>query len=607
MTNLNFNSFLLKKIALEGSSFGVLTANKYDQYQNVSAFDSATLEDLKSIDIKKLLQSDDALAAVDENATADQKALAEMVKAFLEIDGVQKVADADGNGELNSDEALEFLQNSMAFDGDLTSLTMDDLDKVVQSLNIDLNDVIDKAIEESLGIDTEKLEEEAKKAAEQTNSANGAGSTGSVGSAGGGSYSPRSTGSTSKSSAANQKSTEETVAELEQQIKDKEGEITAAEEEADAQIQEQEDAKKKAMEQAGVSEKEYQEYKKQEEKIEKSIKETDKEIDEHNKTISDNEATISSNKNYIGSIESEISNNETALGAVTGDDDAAASKKASINEKISNLKDKKASVEEENKKLEEKNAKEKEAIQTAETKKKELETQKQELLSKTLQNSEGFGKGIQSSEAVGKIKEQIATYDTKIAEIRSQKQEKVAGLRSEIQELNVKLNDAKQKEERDGFLKENSFLAGEDVLELANKFEGKTQDEMRQIMREAGYQFDDGAWCADFVSFIAGQTIGEENLPDWYKNCNRAYCPDIQSNAKANGAFVGEDQAKPGDAVLFDWDGDGSADHIGYVTKVNGDGTVETIEGNTSGNNAGSQVASKQRNRSNILGYVKLT
>ena len=584
MTNLNFNSFLLKKIALEGSSFGVLTANKYDQYQNVSAFDSATLEDLKSIDIEKLLQSDDALAAVDENATADKKALAEMVKAFLEIDGVQKVADADGNGELNSDEALEFLQNSMAFDGDLTSLTMDDLDKVVQSLNIDLNDVIDKAIEESLGIDTEKLEEEAKKAAEQTNSANGAGSTGSVGSAG--SYSPSGTGSTSKSSAANQKSTEETVAELEQQIKDKEGEITAAEEEADAQIQEQEDAKKKAMEQAGVSEKEYH---------------------EHNKTISDNEATISSNKNYIGSIESEISNNETALGAVTGDDDAAASKKASINEKISNLKDKKASVEEENKKLEEKNAKEKEAIQTAETKKKELETQKQELLSKTLQNSEGFGKGIQSSEAVGKIKEQIATYDTKIAEIRSQKQEKVAGLRNEIQELNVKLNDAKQKEERDGFLKENSFLAGEDVLELANKFEGKTQDEMRQIMREAGYQFDDGAWCADFVSFIAGQTIGEENLPDWYKNCNRAYCPDIQSNAKANGAFVGEDQAKPGDAVLFDWDGDGSADHIGYVTKVNGDGTVETIEGNTGGNNAGSQVASKQRNRSNILGYVKLT
>ncbi len=601
MTNLNFNSYLLKKIALEGSSFGVLTPNKYDQYQNVSTFDSATLEDLKNIDIEKLLKSDDALDAVDGNATSDQKALAEMVKAFLEVDGVQKAADADGNGELDATEALEFLKSSMAFDGDLTSLTMDDLDKVVQSLKIDLNDVINDAINESLGLD----DEVEKGKLEQTNSANGAGSTGS---AGGGSYSSGGVGSSSGSTSKTaQKSTEETVAEIEQKIQEKEGEITTAEEEADAQIQEQEDAKKKAMEQAGVSEKEYQAYKEKEEKIEASIKETDKEIDEYNKTISDNEATIASNNNYIGSIESEISNNETALGAVTGDDDSAASKKASIQEKITNLKEKKASIEEENKKLEDKNAQEKQAIQTAETKKQQLETQKQELLSKTLQDSEGFAKGIQSSEAVGKIKEQIATYDTKIAEIRSQKQEKVAGLRSEIQELNTQLQDAKQKEDRDGFLKENSFLAGEDVLELAKQFEGKTQDEMREIMRQAGYQFDNGAWCADFVSFIASQTIGEENLPDWYKNCNRAYCPDIQNNAKANGAFVGEDQAQPGDAVLFDWDGDGSADHIGYVTKVNGDGTVETIEGNTSGNNAGSQVASKSRNRSNILGYVKLT
>lgn len=601
MTNLNFNSYLLKKIALEGSSFGVLTPNKYDQYQNVSTFNSATLEDLKNIDIEKLLKSDDALDAVDGNATSDQKALAEMVKAFLEVDGVQKAADADGNGELDATEALEFLKSSMAFDGDLTSLTMDDLDKVVQSLKIDLNDVINDAINESLGLD----DEVEKGKLEQTNSANGAGSTGS---AGGGSYSSGGVGSSSGSTSKTaQKSTEETVAEIEKKIQEKEGEITTAEEEADAQIQEQEDAKKKAMEQAGVSEKEYQAYKEKEEKIEASIKETDKEIDEHNKTISDNEATIASNNNYIGSIESEISNNETALGAVTGDDDSAASKKASIQEKITNLKEKKASIEEENKKLEDKNAQEKQAIQTAETKKQQLETQKQELLSKTLQDSEGFAKGIQSSEAVGKIKEQIATYDTKIAEIRSQKQEKVAGLRSEIQELNTQLQDAKQKEDRDGFLKENSFLAGEDVLELAKQFEGKTQDEMREIMRQAGYQFDNGAWCADFVSFIASQTIGEENLPDWYKNCNRAYCPDIQNNAKANGAFVGEDQAQPGDAVLFDWDGDGSADHIGYVTKVNGDGTVETIEGNTSGNNAGSQVASKSRNRSNILGYVKLT
>lgn len=600
MTNLNFNSYLLKKIALDGSSFGTLTANKFEQYQNVSAFDSATIEDLKNLDIEKLLASDDALDAVDENASADQKALAEMVKAFLEVDGVVQAADTDKSGDLDADEALEFLKSAMAFDGDLTNLTMDDLDTVIQSLNIDLNDEIDKAIEESLGLDEEEAIEDTKKNQEIANTN---GTSGNVG----GNYSSGGNYGSSVNNANQTKTTAETVDELEQKIKDKEGEITKAEEDAQAQIEEQEEAKKTAMEQAGVSEKEYEVYKEQEKKLEDNITAKDKEIDGHNEKISQNEATISSNSNYISSLESQIANNKTALGAVSGDDENASSKKSEIQQKIDNLEAKLQSVQEDNKKLEEENAKEKEAVQTAQTQKQQLETQKQELLSKTLDDSAGFAKGVGSSQAVEQMKQQIAQYDTKIADIRAQKEQTVAGLRSEIQELNVQLQDAKQKEERDGFMKENSFLSGDDVIDLAKQFEGKTQDEMREIMRAKGYQFDNGAWCADFVSFIASQTIGEENLPDWYKNCNRAYCPDIMRNAQANNAFVGAEQAQAGDAVLFDWDGDGNADHIGYVIGVNGDGTVETIEGNTSGNNSGSQVASKKRNSGNILGYVKLS
>jgi cell wall-associated NlpC family hydrolase len=36
-----------------------------------------------------------------------------------------------------------------------------------------------------------------------------------------------------------------------------------------------------------------------------------------------------------------------------------------------------------------------------------------------------------------------------------------------------------------------------------------------------------------------------------------------------------------GDLIFFDWDGDGSSDHVGIVAYVEG-GTVHTIEGNTS-------------------------
>ena len=129
------------------------------------------------------------------------------------------------------------------------------------------------------------------------------------------------------------------------------------------------------------------------------------------------------------------------------------------------------------------------------------------------------------------------------------------------------------------------------VLSFASKYEGKSQGEMSGIMSGAGYQFDYGAWCADFVYFVLGSTMGG-NLPDWYKNCsNKAYCPTIDAAGKAAGAKVGINQAQPGDLVLFDWDGDGVADHIGILVD-RGDGqTITTIEGNTSGAGGGSCVS----------------
>jgi surface antigen len=56
--------------------------------------------------------------------------------------------------------------------------------------------------------------------------------------------------------------------------------------------------------------------------------------------------------------------------------------------------------------------------------------------------------------------------------------------------------------------------------------------------------------------------------------------------------------------ILFDWDGDGVADHIGLVEKVNSDGSVTTIEGNTSNPKTGQEgVWRRTRYESTILGY----
>ena len=57
--------------------------------------------------------------------------------------------------------------------------------------------------------------------------------------------------------------------------------------------------------------------------------------------------------------------------------------------------------------------------------------------------------------------------------------------------------------------------------------------------------------------------------------------------------------------VIFDFEQDGLNDHVGFVVKDNGDGTITTLEGNTSGEAGGSCVAiHTDRQRSIVYGYA---
>ena len=88
-------------------------------------------------------------------------------------------------------------------------------------------------------------------------------------------------------------------------------------------------------------------------------------------------------------------------------------------------------------------------------------------------------------------------------------------------------------------------------------------------------------YCAMFVSWVfdrAGATC--PGLPG-------AYCPHVERDGRGAGRAVAKASAQPGDVVLFDWGGDGVADHVGIVEANNGF-YLTTIEGNTS-NGSGSQ------------------
>ena len=82
-------------------------------------------------------------------------------------------------------------------------------------------------------------------------------------------------------------------------------------------------------------------------------------------------------------------------------------------------------------------------------------------------------------------------------------------------------------------------------------------------------------WCACFVSWCYGQIGLSEPR---FAACQSQGIPWFQSH----GQWGGRDYANiaPGDAIFFDWDLDGSADHVGIVVGTDGS-RVYTVEGNS--------------------------
>ena len=83
-------------------------------------------------------------------------------------------------------------------------------------------------------------------------------------------------------------------------------------------------------------------------------------------------------------------------------------------------------------------------------------------------------------------------------------------------------------------------------------------------------------WCGSFVMWCANQV--KAKLP------NVVYTPAGVESFKGIGGWSNAETAvpKPGDIVFFDFPGGSEiADHVGIVVKDNLDGTVVTVEGNT--------------------------
>ena len=90
------------------------------------------------------------------------------------------------------------------------------------------------------------------------------------------------------------------------------------------------------------------------------------------------------------------------------------------------------------------------------------------------------------------------------------------------------------------------------------------------------YGFDSRvAWCACFVSWCYGQAGLSEPR---FAGCQSQGVPWFTSHGQWGAR--GYENIAPGDAIFFDWDLDGSADHVGIVIGTDGS-RVYTVEGNS--------------------------
>lgn len=139
----------------------------------------------------------------------------------------------------------------------------------------------------------------------------------------------------------------------------------------------------------------------------------------------------------------------------------------------------------------------------------------------------------------------------------------------------------------------------EDIIALAKTQVGTTEDPPGSNNIKYNTEYYGGPsdlpWCVVFIWWLF------KELGASYLFCGgekTAWCDFVRNYAIQHNQWV-TDNYKPGDLIMFDWDGDGVLDHIGLVTEVHGN-ALTTIEGN-----CGDKVATMTRSGITMVGAYR--
>lgn len=320
-----------------------------------------------------------------------------------------------------------------------------------------------------------------------------------------------------------------------------------------------------------------------------------KEIEQCDSKISEYDTKINDEKSKKHESESTLANLEAELGALdteTNDEEINKTNKERKSEIETQIKELKEKIAQNDKKIEE--------YEKSQEEQKELKSQKQAELS-----------AIQDKIAKENpdIAQKMEDIQSNIEKLESEKETKVEEIDKEIE---TKREEAKKYQEEIGKKTgEAESLTGskmvQDALELA-------QQELQKGVHETtgnndGAEIDkyrNGAangqpWCASFVSWIYGAGQNSDNAATFGYDASVA---GIRSKAQSAGYYAakGSYTPQPGDLMIQE----NNASHVGVVTGVDADGTIHTIEGNSSDQVAQRTYAPGSSGYNKISGWVQM-
>ncbi len=521
---------------------------------------------------------EDTLKEYGENPTIKmgEESVTQMLNDLFQDSSLQKTIDADGNGELSSEEIETFINAIKGYDGDGENVSLEDILGAMQAIN-----------DETFSLDPEaaqKVEDEVKTA--KTHSSRGSGASGGIGGGGGG-VSGGTQGVQEKT--LDNMSKDELNSELsksQDQLEEKKNNLSGILSGSDPALE----SLKKAEDDA------YKTYQEELEKVDEDMAEEldniktdieakEKEISEKEQEISDQENTVSDCETSYNNAVTTTKTLETCLSSLKSTDtsDMDEDKKSEISNKIAELETKINQAKENEEKAKTEWDKAKEELS-------KLEDEKEDLISgegglnELNESKDELEAEIQ--EKYPEIKEYMDAYNDAKNEYITTKETMTTEAKAEVQEAQEyvnEVNSAINNYDNKQTAKEYSFSTlGENIMDFAKQFIGANEADGSANKFLGGGSAAATPWCAAFVEYIMENSGNYEDVPDWYKNIdNKWYCPNVYQAASAAGAVINGQEVQQGDIVLFDWNNDGVKDHIGIVD-VNDGNTIVTIEGNTS-------------------------